>query len=96
MITATELHQGLDRNPKWVGRAMVVLYERQTASEQKSSSTRESNGRGFASCDAKLGTYMAKWVLSGRQLDGKFLDKARKMAKKYTRQLLEEAVAKAK
>jgi hypothetical protein len=37
---------------------------------------------------------MAQWVQRGNHLDGKWLDKARKMAKKYTRQLLEEVAQK--
>ena len=93
-ITAQQLWQGLDTNSKWVERAIVVLYERQTKDEQRTSSTRVHNKMGFASCDARSGTYMAKWVLSGKHLDGKWLEKARKMAKKYTRQLLEAAAEK--
>jgi hypothetical protein len=88
-MNAMELQRGLDSNPKWVERAIVVLYERQTADEQRSSSTKVSNNMGFTACDARVGTYMAKWILSGKHLDGKWLDKARRMAKKYTRQLLE-------
>lgn len=94
MITHAQLQQGLDANAKWVERAIVVLYERQTNDERATSSTCLKNGRGFASCDARSGTYMAKWVLQGKHLDGKWLDKARKMAKKYSRQLLEAAAEK--
>jgi hypothetical protein len=34
---------------------------------------------------------MARWINSGKHLDGKFLDKARKMAVKYRKQLVEVA-----
>ena len=91
MITQTELLKGLEVNSKWVERAMVVLYERQTADEKATSSTRVHNKRGFASCDARSGTYMARWVLKGKSLNGEWLIRARKMAKKYIRQLMEEA-----
>jgi hypothetical protein len=93
-MNTMELQQGLDSNPKWVERAIVVLYERQTADEQRSSTTKVSNGMGFAACDARVGTYMAKWILSGKHLDGTWLDRARRMAKKYIRQLLEAAAKK--
>jgi hypothetical protein len=90
MVTQIELLQGLEVNPKWVERAIVVLYERQTADEQRTSSTKVHNGRGFASCDARAGTYMAQWILSDNRLSGIWLERARKMAKKYIRQLMEE------
>jgi len=90
-ITAMQLQQGLDTNPKWVERAIVVLYERQTADEKATASTHIHNKRGFASCDARSGTYMARWVLKGNRLNGEWLIRARKMAKKYIRQLLEAA-----
>ena len=94
MITAIELQRGLETNSKWVERAIVVLYQRQTADEQATQSTKVHNGRGFTACDARRGSYMAKWILSGKSLNGEWLEKARKMAKKYIRQLLEEAVKK--
>lgn len=89
MITHAQLQSGLDTHSKWVEQAIVVLYKRQTNEEQHAEATRVLNGRGFAACDARSGTYMAKWILSGKNLNGKWLDKARKMAKKYSRQLLE-------
>lgn len=91
MLTAIELQRGLETNVKWVERAIVVLYQRQTSDEQATQSTKVHNGRGFASCDARRGSYMAKWILSGKSLNGEWLEKARKMVKKYIRQLLEEA-----
>jgi hypothetical protein len=65
----------INSNDGAVGRAMVVLLSRQTASEQHAGMTVESNGRGFSAFTAKNGTYFAKWVLgvnsdcSGRALD---------------------------
>lgn len=43
-----------------VGRALVALFARQTASEQRANSTDQDNGIGFASCDAKQGSISAK------------------------------------
>ena len=52
------------------------------------------NTVGFSAADAKTGTYLAKWLLSGKHLDGKFLAKGRNIAIKYRRQLSEIAAEK--
>jgi hypothetical protein len=95
MATVEEIRALLLRNPKAVDRAIVVLFERQTPSEQDAAQTSESNGRGFNAFDAERGTYWAKWILSGRSLSGSHLDKARKMSLKYVKQLKEAADIKA-
>ena len=74
-------------NDRAVERAMVVLYQCQTVSEQHSGSTQELNGRGFNAFHAKRGSYYAKWVLSGKHLTGHHLAAARRMACHYARQL---------
>lgn len=79
-------------NDRAVERAMVVLFQRQTVDEQRTSSTQHSNGRGFNAFHAKSGTYYAKWVLSGRRLTGRHLVAAREMACHYARQLAELSV----
>ena len=81
----------LDRNPVAVERAIVAIYRRQTAEEQQVQDTRESNGVGFSGAHAQVGSYYATWILSGKHLSGKHLEKARNMAKRYTRQLVEIA-----
>lgn len=84
----------LVRSNKAVERAMVVLYNRQTVDEQQAEVSAEENSRGFSGYDAKSGSYYAKWVISGKNLSGKFLEKARKMSMKYWKQLAEEANSK--
>lgn len=79
--------------------AIVRIYQRQTADERCDGSTRHTNGVGFSASDARLGTYMAKWALGPRNttgnpvrmFTGKWLEKGRKMALKYRKQLLEIA-----
>jgi hypothetical protein len=78
-------------NDRAVERAMVALLNRQTVGEQNTSSTVESNGRGFNAFHAERGTYYAKWVKSGRKLTGSHLAAARRMACFYARQLAEVA-----
>jgi hypothetical protein len=51
-----------------IGRALVALFERQTAAEQSSDSTDQSNSIGFASCDARGGSLTAKSFLKNRTL----------------------------
>ena len=95
MWNKTSIIDLLDRNPRAVERALVVIYNNQTAEEKSCEATMLNNGVGFSGCDAHSGTYYAKWVLSGRHLSGKHLDKARRIAKRYHRQLLAEIEAKA-
>jgi hypothetical protein len=80
-------------NDRAVERAVVAIYNRQTLDEQRSEDTLHHNGIGFSGAHAKLGTYYAKWIISGRHLTGNHLIKARAMMMKYTAQLLEDAQA---
>lgn len=93
--TKEQIRELLLSNDRIVERAIIVLFKRQTTSEQRTETTREVNNRGFSSSDAHIGTYMAKWILSGKRLSGKYLDRARTMSLKYVRQLHEEAELKA-
>ena len=89
------IFQLLLTNNRAVERAMLAIYNRQTQEEQRDSDTKVNNGIGFSGADASLGSYYARWILSGRNLSGKHLEKARSMSLKYVRQLSEIAVAKA-
>lgn len=88
----TLLGRNDDVGVRAVGAAMVALYNRQTSDEKISGGTRVQNGRGFSSYDAKRGTYYARWVMKGNRLTGRHLDRARKMARKYRKQLAEETM----
>lgn len=74
-------------NDKWVERAIVAIYRRQTESERASAQTKHQNGVGFSAFHAMPGTYYARWVLGGKSLSGKHLEKARKIALRYVGQL---------
>ena len=74
-----------------VERAMVAIWERQTADEQETQTTNHHNGRGFCGWAARTGTYYANWVRSGRHLTGKHLAKARKIALHHAGQLTDFA-----
>jgi len=90
--TEKEIVVLLEKNDKAVERAVVAIYNLQTNTEKSAESTMVLNDIGFAANDAPMGSYLAKWILSGKKLSGKFLMIARKMAIKYRKQLLEIAL----
>ena len=85
--TREEIETMIQNQDAAVERAMVAIWERQTADEQETQDTRHHNGRGFAAWSARSGTYYANWVRSGRHLTGKHLAKARKIALHHAGQL---------
>lgn len=100
----TNILNMLNTNDKAVYRALVVLFERQTADEQNSESTNHLNGMGFNGTDARFGSSLAKQVIAFEQGKSKYryplsrtqLEEARKMVRKYAGQLAKVANEKAK
>lgn len=82
------LSSNTPRGNSAVERAIIVVFNNQTADEQRTEDVRYHNGKGFLPMHARRGTYYANWILSGRHLNAKHLEIARKMALKYSRQLL--------
>lgn len=89
--TRAQINEIISANPKAVERGIVRLWKLQTADEQAIGDTTHHNSRGFSSYAARTGSYYAKWVLSGRSLTGKHLQKARKIVLKHSRQLTDIA-----
>jgi hypothetical protein len=85
--TREEVNALLDRNPRAVERGIVRLYIRQEATERSQGQTVKQNGIGFNAFWAGSGTYYARWILSGRQLSGGHLEKARKCCRLHSAQL---------
>ena len=83
----------LDRDVLAVERAVVAIYRRQTQDEQVSYETKHHNRVGFAACHARLGSYYANWILSGRHLSGSHVERARRMVRHYAGQLYQIALA---
>lgn len=84
-----------------IGRALVHIFNRQTADEQEREETSHLNGRGFTGVDAKIGSSMAKFYTRNNRLSPKQMVVWQKPSKtgtskigKYWKQLLEEAQAK--
>jgi len=85
----------------WVARALVVIYEKQTADERVCQTTSHSNGVGFNGADARFLSSLAEQVkwwegtpFGKRQhatpLSERQLAIARKKIVKYSRQLADE------
>lgn len=85
-----------------IGRALVVLFDRQTQDEKESNDTNRTNSIGFSSSDARQGSITAKTFLKRGELKQFQLDmwtarQANGFSKitKYVKQLNEHAVRKA-
>lgn len=89
-----QIRMNLSRSQRWVERALVAIYRKQTEQERASSSTIVNNGVGFSAFDAHIGSYLAQWVLKGKPLSGKWLERGRKLAMKYSGQLVQIANSK--
>ena len=59
--TVDSIRELLAANDKAIGRALVVLSNRQTIDEQQTETTKHLNGRGFRPCHARMGTSMANF-----------------------------------
>lgn len=73
LVTKESLQNMLDeanfeRQQHIIGRALVAIFERQTASEQHALHTEENNGVGFAGCDATGGSLTAKSYMKRKAL----------------------------
>jgi hypothetical protein len=98
VLTKDSIIQMLISNNKAVGRALIVLNDRQTSDEQYNQSTNRNNGRGFTPADARMGTSMANFFTKFNRLSDKQLAYWRKpnvrgvpRIAKYAGQLLEIA-----
>lgn len=84
------VHALLDRSDEAVGRALMVVYENQTADERAAFATKHHNGVGFTGADAQWLTDIAKkWQKWRRWASVRQCNAVRKAIKKYHRQILE-------
>jgi len=93
---ATEIREKLVSNDKWLVRGILAIYERQTADEKSSQTTKHTNGVGFNGRDAAILSSFAKQILSWQAtsnprfrqpLSSKQFELARRMMSKYAAQL---------
>lgn len=90
--TKEQLLEKLETNVRWVERAIIAIYHRQTLDEQSNNTTKYHNNVGFSAAHARLGTYYARWLMiNGNHLSGQHIEKARKIAIRYVGQLVDIA-----
>jgi hypothetical protein len=92
-VILTYVKNQLVTNPAWAEKALVRLYELQTADEQNNDTATVQNGQGFNGRDAAFGSSLARWIQSGRRLSQKQLGHAFKMLPKYAGQIMREIPA---
>ena len=68
-------------------RLLLILYRRQTLSEQRDGFSREQNGVGFSKFDAPLLTSIAEWGQRRGFLTPQQVEVVRRRLRKYVRQL---------
>lgn len=85
--TVEEIKTLVLTNDKMVAHSVVVLYDRQTTSEQAAQETHERNGVGFNGVDAAILSSFAEFYKSRGYLSPKQTAIARKKLPKYARQL---------
>ena len=98
MLTKDILVAKLENDDRWLIRALIALNNRQTTDEQREQTTKYTNGMGFRSCDAAIGSSMVAFYRHNGYLTRRQLDYWRKRQKNgvmriavYWRQLLEVA-----
>ena len=75
------------RSDEAVRQAILRVHDRQTADEKACDETKHLNGVGFQACDARFGGFVARLVRGGHALYPDRMDRARRMAVKYSAQL---------
>jgi hypothetical protein len=83
--------QGHDKAREQVCFFLMAVYANQTADEQETNTTTESNGQGFNAQDASFGTSLAERFIKGIPFTEKQMASLIKMLRKYSRQILEKA-----
>ena len=81
-------------NPKWATRALMTIYEYQTADEQASGYTRNWNHVGFNGVDSEILSSFAEQVNKGRTLSPKQMAVVFRKMPKYAKQLMNIADSK--
>jgi len=65
-MSETQIVELLKTNNYAIERALIVLYERQTADEQSSEATHNKNGAGFTAFDAAIFSSFAKQIIENK------------------------------
>ncbi len=75
--TEAQIRENMRASRDWLERGILAI----------------NNNEGFSEIDADYLSYLARWIQSGKPLNGKHLRKARALMMKYAEQLVELANA---
>jgi hypothetical protein len=95
MWTEQQIVNLLNTNDRAVERAVLAIYERQTADEKQTRQTKHDNTVGFRQNHAPKMSQFARYLKAGGHLYPAQLELARKWMKMYRRQLCEIANSRA-
>jgi len=82
------LRQRLATDPRWALRALIRIYQNQTADEQSKDAAIERNGIGFSGPDAEILSSFARQYLRRRALSPKQMNLLQRKIPSYARQIL--------
>lgn len=85
--TEDTIIEAIDKSSEATRRAVITLYRQQTEREKVDHGTHVVNNRGFNKVDAHFGSSLAEQALHGKLFTGNQLVAARKMLRKYRKQL---------
>ena len=89
--TIEEMKTLIATNDRVLYRALIVLYNGQTADEKRDGATRYTNGIGFNGVDAPILTAFTEFLKRNKFLTDKQKTLARKKLPKYAKQLVKVA-----
>lgn len=87
--TRESVSELLEKSDVAVVHGIIAIYKLQTEDEKMGRTARVQNGMGFSKMDAEFGSSLAESAMKNGTLSEKQLVYARKMCKKYIRQLVE-------
>jgi len=88
--TKEQIQEKLKSDIRWMERAVLVLFDRQTSDEQLDLDTHHMNGVGFNGMDARYLSWVATYIRKGNHLSGRHIEKVGKKLPKYWKQILDE------
>jgi hypothetical protein len=82
------LKSGISTKVHWARRALIIVYNNQTASEQNNGHTIENNGVGFSGADSEFLSSLAEQLITKKSISAKQDQMVMKLMPKYTKQVL--------
>ncbi len=90
VYTKEFIQEKLSNDLRWIERGVLVLFNRQTEDEKTQLGTHWDNGRGFNKSDSRYLSYISNYLMGGRHLSGRHLEKVSSKLPKYWKQIQEE------